>query len=158
MLQTTSTLAFKFKDGIIVAADTSVTYGSLAATKLNRIFCINNTLITFNGFVGDFLQVKKDLEQEIANDKSPIDAKGIFKFLQLVLYGARSKTEPKFCSIVVAGIGKANTNLGESGNPNMFLGTINSKGVFWEDTSVATGFASHFALPLFRATNLEEMN
>lgn len=149
MLATTSTLAFKFRDGVIVTADTAVSYGRLAMTKLNRIFVINNTIITFNGAVGDFLFVKKTLEAELEQDKRYVDSKGIFKLLQLFMYAKRSEAKPKFCSILVAGKDK-------HGNP--FIGAITSKGVFWEDSAVASGFASHLILPLLRDKNTEEMS
>ena len=148
MLATTSTIAIKYKGGVLIAADTSVSYGSLAMTKLNRIFVLNKTLITFNGMVNDFLYIKRCLEEEIAQDKREIDSKGIFKLLQLFMYSERSRVKPKFCSIVIAGLDK---------KKDAFLGSITSKGVFWEDDTIATGFASHLVLPLLRekkTTNL----
>ncbi|KAL6120734.1 hypothetical protein NUSPORA_02486 [Nucleospora cyclopteri] len=148
MLSTTSSVAFKFKNGIIHIADTGVSYGSLALTTLNRIFVINGTLVTFNGYVGDFLEVKRILEEEIESDKREIDCSGIHKLLQLYIYGKRTRVEPKFCSIIVSGIQK---------NGEKFLGVIKSKGTFWYDDFAATGFASYFLLPLLRSKNLLEM-
>lgn len=148
MLATTSVIAFRYKDGIIMSADTGVSYGSIAMTKFKRIFIINNTLITFSGAVSDFLYIKKSLEAEMEQDKRHINSKGIFKLLQLFLYQKRSRGTPMACSIIVAGLDESK---------EMFLGTITSKGVFWEDKIIATGFASHFALPLLRTAKTEEM-
>lgn len=148
MLTTTSTIAFRFRDGIIIAADTAVSYGRLSMCHMNRIFIFQNVLVAFNGFVGDFHSVKRWLDNEIRDEKREVDARGIFKLLQLYLYTNRSQMTPKACSIIVAGLEK---------NQRPFLGCITSKGVFWEDNTISTGFAAHFITPLLRNHPVETL-
>ena len=149
MLTTTSTIAFRFREGIIIAADTAVSYGRLSLCHMNRIFVFQNVLVAFNGFVGDFHDGKRWLEDEIRDEKREIDARGIFKLIQIYLYTRRSQMTPKACSVVVAGLEKTQ---------HLFLGCITSKGVFWEDNVISTGFAAHFITPLLRTHPVDTLS
>ena len=52
----TTAIAFKFRDGVIFATDTGITYGSMAKVKnAQKIKAIGDeTLITCSGEMGDF--------------------------------------------------------------------------------------------------------
>lgn len=59
----TSVLGIRYKDGVMVIADTLASYGSMARfNKVERIAEINeNTLIAASGEYSDYQQLKKDL-------------------------------------------------------------------------------------------------
>lgn len=67
-----------------------------------------------------------------------------------MLYNRRSKFDPLWNSLVVAGV--------ESGTGKPFLGAVSMLGVKYEDGHVATGFGAHLARPLFREKHSPTMS
>lgn len=67
-----------------------------------------------------------------------------------MLYNRRSKFDPLWNSLVVAGV--------ESGTGKPFLGAVSMLGVKYEDGHVATGFGAHLARPLFREKHSRDMS
>lgn len=59
------------------------------------------------------------------------------------MYGRRSKVDPLWNSLVLAGVDKTN---GQS-----FLGYIDLLGTTYQSTTIATGFGLHLAQPLLRS-------
>ena len=66
----TSVFAFKYKDGVIFAADTSISYGSMLKTKdARRMEALGEeTIFACSGEMADFQNLSKDLNQKHEED------------------------------------------------------------------------------------------
>ncbi|EDQ85595.1 uncharacterized protein MONBRDRAFT_11719 [Monosiga brevicollis MX1] len=143
----TSVLAIKFDGGVVIAADTLGSYGSLARFRdIRRLVSVGNqTVVGASGDVADFHSMKDTLDElEVENreydDEHTIKPKAIFSFLTRVLYNRRSRMNPLWNSFVVAGV--------QDGEP--FLGTTDKVGVAFTEDTIATGYGAYIALPLLR--------
>ncbi|GAA5859560.1 hypothetical protein JCM8547_006141 [Rhodosporidiobolus lusitaniae] len=143
----TSVLGLKFKGGVMLAADNLASYGSLARFKdIRRLHKVgNNTLVGASGDMADFQQVKRLLEnlmteESILDDGHELATSQVFEYLSNVMYSKRSKFDPFWNAILVAGV--------EDGEP--FLSYVDLVGVTYSSPSIATGFGAHLAQPLLR--------
>ena len=143
----TSVLAVKYKDGVMMACDTLGSYGTLAKYKdLRRMAEVNEKcLIGAGGEYSDFQYIQSLLDELRTDDANLADGftlspAEIFSYLRVVLYNRRSKFNPLWNNLVVAGF--------TGGKP--FLGTVDLIGTAFEDDLIATGFGAHLALPLMR--------
>ncbi|KAL6046392.1 Proteasome subunit beta [Balamuthia mandrillaris] len=107
----TSVLAIKYKDGVMMTADTLGSYGSLARFKdLRRIRKLgDNTLIGGSGEYSDYQYLMTVLEELIDTDKAYEDGnklrpQEIYSYLTRVMYGRRNKFDPLWNQLVVAGV------------------------------------------------------
>ncbi|ORE00385.1 PSB7 [Hepatospora eriocheir] len=154
MTTTTSSIAFIYKDGIIIGADTQVTKNnSYFHHNMNRIYVYDDFIVTFSGDVADFLSVKEFIDKTIEEEIRKLDTETIISIIQRYIYNKRSKGKPLKCSVIIGG--KSNTSNTDS---KFILSAVNSKGSFYSDTSIATGIAGHVVLPSIRAVNTLEMN
>ena len=66
----TTVFAFKYKDGVIFAADTSITYGSMMKIKDGRRMDAlgNETIFACSGEMADFQNLQKDLQNKYEED------------------------------------------------------------------------------------------
>ncbi|PRP87978.1 hypothetical protein PROFUN_02715 [Planoprotostelium fungivorum] len=144
----TSVLAVKYKGGVAIAADTLLSYGSLARFRdIRRIHKLNeHTIIGSSGEYSDFQYITRMLDDVVTdnhiadNNLQPMDPKSIFSYLSRVMYQRRNKQDPLYNNIVVAGYRN-----GES-----FLGSVDLLGTHYQDDHIATGFGDHIARPLLR--------
>eukprot|EP00954_Amorphochlora_amoebiformis_P001635 128587-Amorphochlora_amoeboformis.AAC.1 len=105
-----SVLAIKYKDGVMVMSDTLASYGSMARYKsVQRICKVNETtLIGASGEYSDF-QYLKDLVEELTDeefdedDGASMSPKEIHSYLSRVMYNRRSKIDPLYNFVCVAG-------------------------------------------------------
>ena len=149
-------LGFKYKGGVLVASDTLGAYGSTKRYKsVERVRAVGGrTLVGASGEVSDFQSLMTTLDELVTqdfcyDDGCTLTPKAIYSYLCRVMYNRRTKMDPLWNSLVVAGV--------EKGEP--FLGTVGMLGVAFVDDNVATGFGAHLARPLFRevdTTQLEE--
>lgn len=144
---TTTVLAVKFDSGVIIAADTLGSYGSLARFRnCPRILNINkHTMMGCSGDYGDFQYLKDIIEQKIIDEQCIGDSlqfkpRSIHCWLTRVLYNKRSKFDPLWNNYIVAGI--------QDGEP--FLGAVDKLGTAYEDSAIATGLGAYMATPLIR--------
>lgn len=144
---TTSVLAIKCNDGVVMSADTLGSYGSLARfPNCPRLISINkNILIGASGDYADFQYLKdiihqKIIDEDCLDDGFKIKPKALHCWLTRVLYNRRSKLDPLWNDYIVGGM--------QNGEP--FLGTVNLLGVAYEDNHIATGFGAHLVLPQMR--------
>jgi 20S proteasome subunit beta 7 len=149
----TSVIAMKFKDGIIIAADNLGSYGSLARfTDVERLFPVGeNAVVGVSGDISDLQQVERILEElETDNnydyDGHSLRAPHIHEYLQKVFYNRRSKMDPLWNAVIVAGL--------DEGKP--FLKYVDLLGVTYSAPTLATGFGAHLALPLMRKVLFKE--
>jgi len=139
----TSVLAVRYKDGVMMMADTLGSYGGLAMFKhLPRIQSINSTtLLGASGEYSDFQHIIRLLAQLVKQDYTFADGaqltpRELHSYLTRVLYNRRSKVDPLWNTLLVAGVD--------------FLGCVDIYGSSYEGTVLATGYGQHLALPLLR--------
>ncbi|KAI2613912.1 proteasome endopeptidase complex, beta subunit [Hypoxylon fragiforme] len=144
----TSVVAMKFKDGVVMAADNLASYGSLARfTDVKRIRTFADTsLVGFGGDVSDMQYLDRHLT-ELATDEAyqsaahTLNARSLHKYLSKLLYHRRSKFDPLWNHLLVAG-------LDEEDKP--FLAAADLLGTTFTSPSLATGFGSMLAQPIMR--------
>jgi len=172
----TSVLGIKYRDGVMLAADTLVSYGSLAKHKnARRLLPINGrTLMGASGEYSDLQSISDLLTANALMDRCTADslyaddddgrhedcAGEVWSYLRAVMYQRRNKMNPLWNDVVVAGY-RQNPN-GSSATTNdatPFLGIVDKIGTAYEDDVLATGFGAYIALPLMREKyhpNMEE--
>ena len=125
----------KYDGGVVIAADTLGSYGSLARfTEIERVIKVNET--TMVGAGGDFADFQflsdiikqKQIDEECADDGFNMKPKALHCWLTRVLYNRRSKFDPLWNVILVAGM--------QDGEP--YLGFVNLQGTAF------TGKILHF--------------
>ncbi|XP_031949171.1 proteasome subunit beta type-4 [Corvus moneduloides] len=148
MVTGTSVLGLKFSGGVILAADTVGSYGSLARFRgISRLLKVNDsTVLGASGDLADFQHLRQLLEQmvideELLGDGHSYSPRALHSWLTRVLYNRRSKINPLWNTVLIAGVYG-----GES-----FLGYVDMLGVAFEAPSLATGFGAYLAQPLLRA-------
>lgn len=142
----TSVLAIKYKDGIMMVADTLASYGSLAQIRdMRRIEIINeHTIIGAGGDMSDWQHIQHVLETETTfeyynEDGHTLHPEHIHEFLARVMYERRSKSDPLWNSLIVGGY-----------KDKPFLGYVDYQGTTYESSTIATGYGSYIAIPLLR--------
>ncbi|XP_077993332.1 proteasome subunit beta type-4-like [Glandiceps talaboti] len=143
----TSVIGLKFDGGVMIAADTLGSYGSLARFRqISRVYSINNnTIIGGSGDIADFQFLKNKIEQMMIDEDCLDDGHGytpksIFSWLTRVLYNRRSKFNPLWNVYVVGGM--------QGDEP--FLGYVNLIGTAYQAPTIATGFGGYLAQPMLR--------
>jgi len=145
----TSVLGLKYKDGVLLAADTLCSYGSMAKYKdARRLVDISDkTLIGGGGEFSDFQTITDLLKANALEDRCMYEgefvenAKEVWSYLRTVMYQRRNKMNPLWNDILVAGYSE------ETG---AFLGFVDKIGTAFEDNVLATGFGSYLCLPILR--------
>ena len=152
----------KYDGGVVIAADTLGSYGSLARfTEIERVIKVNET--TMVGAGGDFADFQflsdiirqKQIDEECADDGFSLKPKvretfhsvsvshmlqALHCWLTRVLYNRRSKFDPLWNVILVAGM--------QDGEP--YLGFVNLQGTAYTDDIMATGMGVDLCLPVMR--------
>lgn len=143
----TSVLALMYKDGIMMAADTLASYGSLARFKnIQRLHAVGtSTIIGASGDMSDFQYIQSMLNEVVideftADDKHDLGPAEIHEYLSRVLYARRSKINPLWNSILVGG----------KRDGNRFLAYVDLLGTTYSASAIATGYGAYIALPLLR--------
>ncbi|KAI0791340.1 proteasome endopeptidase complex beta subunit [Abortiporus biennis] len=144
----TSILAILYKDGIMMAADTLASYGSLSRFKtIQRLQSVGeNTVIGASGDMSDFQYVQSILEELMieeftANDQNELGPAEIHEYLSRVYYARRSKMNPLWNSVLVGG----------KKDGKRFLAYVDLLGTTYSASTLATGYGAYIALPLLRS-------
>ncbi|XP_077320006.1 proteasome subunit beta type-4 [Lithobates pipiens] len=147
MVTGTSVLGVKYDGGVMIAADMLGSYGSLARFRnISRIMKVNScTMLGASGDYADYQHLKQVMEQmvideELVGDGHNYSPKALHSWLTRVMYNRRSKMNPLWNTVVLAGFYN-----GES-----FLGYVDKLGVAYEAPTIATGFGAYLAQPLMR--------
>eukprot|EP00357_Protocruzia_adherens_P013952 CAMPEP_0114973824 /NCGR_PEP_ID=MMETSP0216-20121206/1179_1 /TAXON_ID=223996 /ORGANISM="Protocruzia adherens, Strain Boccale" /LENGTH=240 /DNA_ID=CAMNT_0002334379 /DNA_START=62 /DNA_END=784 /DNA_ORIENTATION=+ len=137
-----SVIGLKYKDGVLIAADRQVCYGSMQRFKsLQRIFPITKNVVMGSGGEYSDLQaiVRKlketELEDWAHHDGNQYSARDYYNLLTRMSYKQRNKMDPLWCSSVVAGV---------SEDGDKFLGLTDYHGTHYEGNFVVTGLANYF--------------
>ncbi|GAX18881.1 20S proteasome subunit beta 7 [Fistulifera solaris] len=154
MVTGTSVLGIVYDKGVLLAADTLLSYGSMAkAQNIPRLHVVENTVIGASGEYSDFQRIleilkAKALEEtttsvmdSLYTEESGMTAENTWNYLRMLLYSRRSKFNPFWNELLVAG-----KDL--KGKP--FLGSVDKIGTTVRDNFIATGFGAYLAMPLLR--------
>lgn len=146
VVQGSSVLAIKYADGVMIAADTLGSYGSLAMfPDFERIRSVSpTTLVAAGGDLSDFQQIMKLLGEKAIVDICHDDGKSsspreYWSYLTRVMYHRRIKGDPLWNQVVMAGFTDA-----------PFLGFVDLRGTSYEEDIIATGYGQYIAIPLLR--------
>ena len=143
----TTVIGLKYKGGVMLAADTLASYGSLARYKDYRRLNIigESTIIGASGEMSDYQAIIKKLEGMEKDDLNQDDgysrsSSEIFNYLRAIMYHRRGKGNPLWNQLLVAGYK----------NGASFLGCVDLIGTAYEENFIATGFGAYLAIPLIR--------
>ncbi|EDO14893.1 hypothetical protein Kpol_380p12 [Vanderwaltozyma polyspora DSM 70294] len=147
----TSVISMKYNNGVIIAADNLGAYGSLLRfNDVERLFAIGeNTVVGVSGDISDMqyierlldeLQIENNYDNSTGDGAESLKPSYVFEYLAAVMYSRRSKMNPLWNAIIVAGM--------EDNKP--FLRYVNLLGVTYSSQTLATGFGAHMANPLLR--------
>lgn len=147
----TSVISMKYNNGVIIAADNLGAYGSLLRfNDVERLIKVGkSTVVGISGDISDMQHIEhilEELETENSYDNSYADGEDslqpshVFEYLANIMYNRRSKMNPLWNAIIVAGV--------EDNKP--FLRYVNLLGVTYSSPTLATGFGAHLAVPLLR--------
>jgi len=142
-----SVLAMKYDGGVMIAADTLGSYGSMARfPELKRVLKVNDsTVLGVGGDYADFqflseIIKQKQIDEDCKDDGFTLKPKALHCWLTRVLYNRRSKFDPLWNVIIVAGM--------QDNEP--YLGFCNLQGTAFTDTVMATGMGVDLCLPVMR--------
>lgn len=143
----TSVLGIRYEGGVMLAADTLGSYGSLARFRsLERLRKVGKyTVVAGSGEYSDYQFIMEELQKLIdrdfcMDDGHELTPKEIHQYLVRVMYARRNRFDPLWNSIVVAGVRDGKS----------FLGLVDLVGTHFEDNTVATGYGAYLAQPLLR--------
>lgn len=147
----TSVLGLAFQGGVIVAADTLVSYGSMARFRNSeRILKVNERIVVAGTgdyadyqFISDVI-TQKQIDEEQWNDGFHLKPAALHSWLSRVAYNRRSKFEPLWCSWIVAGLQETPEGL------EPYIGFVDKLGTTYKSNVIATGFGLYLAQPLLR--------
>lgn len=152
MVTGTSVVGLVYKGGVMLAADTLLSYGTMAKSfNTPRMVSIDNRiLLGASGEFSDFQEIVAKVEalaleetthsMESLYEERSLSAKSLWNYLRAVMYHRRSKFNPFWNDVVVAGWDK----------DVPFLGVVDKIGTTLQENLVATGFGSYLAMPLLR--------
>jgi 20S proteasome subunit beta 7 len=142
----TTVIGLKYCDGVMLAADTLASYGSLARYKdVRRIQKIGEcTLLGASGEMSDFQSLldklgsmnQADLNQDDGFTRTPSE---IHNYLRAMMYQRRNKGNPLWNQLLVAGY-----------KETPFLGYVDLIGTSYEENFIATGYGAYMAIPMIR--------
>jgi 20S proteasome subunit beta 7 len=148
----TSVIGMAYKDGVIVAADNLVSYGSLARYRnCDRVIKVNDKIVLgCGGDYADFQFIRAEIEQKAINDlelkdNNELKPRALYNWMTTFLYNRRCEMKPLYVDLIIGGINDVNEP-----DEKPFLGHVSIRGKAYKDDVIATGFGSHLALPIMR--------
>lgn len=147
MVTGSSVIAIKCTDGVVIAADTLASYGSLARFRqVSRLHkATEQCLLGVGGDYSDFQEIKMMIDRITTrdycfDDGHMLSPKAIHQYVARVMYNRRNKMDPLWNKVVIAGM--------QDGVP--MLGLVDLVGTHFESEVIATGFGEYLGLPLLR--------
>ncbi|KAJ3232351.1 Proteasome subunit beta type-7 [Chytriomyces hyalinus] len=143
----TSVIGLRFKGGVMLAADNLASYGSLARFRdVERLLKVGDlTVVGASGDISDLqyiqhMLVNLETKEKYIDDGHHLGPVNVFEYLCQVMYARRTKVNPLWNSLVVAGVK----------NEEPFLGYVDLQGTSYQSPTIATGFGGHLAQPILR--------
>jgi 20S proteasome subunit beta 7 len=156
----TTVLGIKYRGGVMLAADTLASYGSMARYKdVRRISKVgDSSLVGASGEISDFQSLmeslvtmhQSDINQDDGYTRTPSE---FFNYLRSLLYQRRNKGNPLWNQLLVAGY----DHKSEAADKR-FLGYVDLIGTAYEENYIATGFGAYLAIPLMRERWSDDMD
>lgn len=145
----TSVVALKFNGGVVIAADNLASYGSLARfTDIKRLKKVGEHAVVGAGgdisdmqYLFDRLIEAVLIKEDYQNDGHTLRAPHIYSYLARVLYNRRSKFNPLWNTLLVAGL---------DDDKKPFLASADLLGTRFSSPALATGYGAHLAIPILR--------
>ena len=144
----TTVWAFKYKDGVMVAADTQVTGGWLKLKDFHRILPVGEeSVIACSGEMSDLQNLKKMLDVKYEEDVIENDGalfmhpRQYHNYIGQYQYKKRMKGDPVQVNAIVAGIDKSKNEV--------FLGCSDVFGMKLEKDYFITGLGMHYCGVIF---------
>lgn len=143
MVLTSTIIAFKYKNGVIIATDNKGSYGYTAKySNLVRTFKLTpHCIISYAGEYSDIQFLHKTLKFELLKDTLTIKPQGIHNMVQRILYTYRSRLTPLNVFCVIAGV--------ENNEP--FVSAVNHLGNFYQSDVISNGLGAYIATPYLRS-------
>lgn len=144
----TTVVSFKYRDGVVMGADSRGSYGRLAKFEgIMRMFRLTDqTLVGVSGEISDMQHLMRVLEVMGEEDTRKIDPQSYHRAIQRLLYKARSEHKPLNLNVCVAGMG------GDGADPRgRMLGCVDHLGNFFSSEVVCTGIGAYIVLPFLRS-------
>ncbi|EMS16452.1 calcium-dependent protein kinase 2, putative [Entamoeba histolytica HM-3:IMSS] len=143
-----SVLGIKYEGGVLIAADTLGSYGSMALFKdLERVIKLGKyTIIAGSGEYSDFIELNETLQKKVNGDEccegkeNGYKPSELYSYAQRILYKHRCDQKPLFVTLIVGGVKK----------DEIFLGQTDMYGTSFTENYVASGIGAHMAMPLLR--------
>jgi len=153
----TSVFGIRYKDGVLLAADTAVSYGSMKKTKkATRMAQLSSeSAIACSGEMADFQELQKILREkreadEIENDGAAfLKPRDYFNYLSRLNYQRRMKMDPLWNGSIIGGVRQDN------GEP--FLGMVDLYGTKIESNFLVTGLGAHYCQVLMQNAWKEDL-
>merc|ERR1712037_784988 len=109
-----SVLGIVYNGGVMMAADTQLSYGSMAKTMgISRLVEIDGILVGASGEYSDFQSLQETLKAKCLefktgllhqeDDDHTMTARSMWNYLRVVMYNRRNKMNPLWNDVVVAG-------------------------------------------------------
>lgn len=145
-----SVIGIKYKDGVMIAADTAVAYGSMKKTKgASRMAKLSDeTVIACSGEMSDYQELLKIFKEKHEADVIEDDGAQFYKptdyfnFLSRLNYQRRMKGDPLWTGTLIGGVRK---DTGE-----VFLGQVDLYGTKLTGNFLLTGLAAHYGQVLMQ--------
>lgn len=160
MVTGSSVIAMRCVDGVVIAADTLASYGSMARfrqiTRLHK--ATDKCIVGAGGDLSDFQELRNMLDTETNreycfDDGHVLSPKAIHQYLARVMYNRRNKMDPLWNHVVIAGMQDG----GEDEEEKPVLGLVDLVGTHFESEVIATGFGEYLGLPLLRKAYREDI-
>jgi 20S proteasome subunit beta 7 len=126
----------------------TASYGSLARfTDVKRLRKFNDEVVVgFGGDVSDMQYLDRllnslDVREGYSSSETALNAKNLHTYLAKVMYNRRSKFDPLWNHLLIAGM---------DGESKPFLASADLLGTTFSSPSLATGFGAHLAQPILR--------
>ena len=154
----TSVMGIKYQGGVMLAADTAISYGGMRAVKdARRIEKLNDEIVfASSGEMADFQELAKQMRMqqefdEISNDGATFMApRDYYNFIANLNYRRRLKMDPLWCTTIIAGVSASS---GES-----FLGQCDMYGTKVEANYLLTGLSAHYCQVLMENAWREDLS
>ncbi|ESS33374.1 putative 20S proteasome subunit beta 7 [Toxoplasma gondii RUB] len=168
IVTTSSVLGITYNNGILLVADTLASYGRMTRFKdASRFFTLgSHTAVASTGDYSDHQMMERTLSRYalkdfLHDDNSVRTAHQYAALLSRLMYQKRSRMDPWWLSVIVAGYQGERSEareVSEEQKKPFTLGYVDMYGTFYEEEVIATGLGRYFAVTLMRNRHRPDMS